>query len=49
MVSRFGCRILAPGGEIDRARLGSIVFADPKALADLESFVHPAVVQETLR
>ncbi len=49
LVKCFGCQILAPGGEIDRARLGSIVFADPKALADLESFVHPPVVQETLR
>jgi dephospho-CoA kinase len=49
VVRRFGCEILAPGGEIDRARLGSIVFADLVALADLESFVHPAVVQETLR
>jgi dephospho-CoA kinase len=49
IVARFGCQILAPNGEIDRSRLGPVVFADPQALADLESFVHPAVVQETLR
>jgi len=48
IVARFGSQILAPDGQIDRARLGPIVFADPIALADLDSLVHPAVVQETL-
>jgi dephospho-CoA kinase len=49
IIARFGCQILAPDAEIDRARLGAIVFADPEALADLEALVHPAVVEETLR
>jgi dephospho-CoA kinase len=40
---RFGADILLPDGEIDRLKLGSIVFADPKARRDLESIVHPAV------
>ena len=30
-------------GELDRAALGRLVFADPAALADLEAIVHPAV------
>ncbi len=30
-------------GELDRAALGRIVFADPAALRDLEAIVHPAV------
>jgi dephospho-CoA kinase len=49
IVARFGPTILAADGEIDRAKLGGIVFADPEALRDLERIVHPAVVQETLR
>ncbi len=49
IVARFGQGILAADGEIDRAKLGAIVFADAQALQDLERIVHPAVVQETLR
>jgi dephospho-CoA kinase len=48
IVARFGAAVLAPSGEIDRARLGAIVFADAQALRDLEAIVHPAVVEETL-
>ena len=40
---RFGPSIVLPSGEIDRRRLGGIVFADPKALADLEGLIHPHV------
>lgn len=40
--ARFGDDI-APDGRLDRARLGSIVFADPAARRDLEQIVHPAV------
>ena len=49
VLERFGPTVFAPNGEIDRARLGAIVFADPKALYDLECLVHPAVIEETLR
>jgi dephospho-CoA kinase len=44
IVEAFGPQVLAPGGEIDRARLGAIVFADPGSLAWLESIVHPATL-----
>ena len=47
VVREFGSRILRPDGEIDRPRLGSIVFADPAALARLEAIVHPAVIART--
>lgn len=40
---RFGATIRRPNGELDRAALGRIVFADPTALRDLEAIVHPAV------
>lgn len=40
---RFGDAVLAPDGSLDRARLGSIVFADDSARRDLNAIVHPAV------
>jgi dephospho-CoA kinase len=35
--------VFLPNGELDRARLGEIVFADPAARAKLEAIVHPEV------
>lgn len=35
--------VVAADGEIDRAALGGIVFADPDELALLESYTHPAI------
>jgi dephospho-CoA kinase len=44
IVAAFGAGILsAPGGPIDRRKLGAIAFADPAALRRLEQIVHPAV------
>lgn len=45
VVELFGKWVLAPDGQIDRARLGRIVFSDPEALARLEAIVHPLVGQ----
>jgi len=45
ILRRFGEGILGPDGEIDRRRLGEIVFRDPAALRDLEAIVHPAVLE----
>lgn len=47
IVREFGREILRPDGEIDRARLGAIVFSDAAALARLEGFVHPPVIALT--
>jgi dephospho-CoA kinase len=44
VVSHFGQEILEPGGEIDRGRLGSIVFTDPQKLSDLNSILHPSLI-----
>jgi dephospho-CoA kinase len=41
--ARFGGTLRRPNGELDRAALGRIVFADATALRDLEAIVHPAV------
>lgn len=48
-VAAFGAAILDAQGQIDRARLGRLVFADAEALARLEAIVHPAVGQEIAR
>ena len=40
---RFGTALRRSNGELDRAALGRIVFADEAALRDLEAIVHPAV------
>jgi dephospho-CoA kinase len=44
IVEAFGREVLAGNGEIDRRYLGTIVFADPEALARLESIIHPATL-----
>jgi dephospho-CoA kinase len=43
VVERFGRDVVTAEGELDRAKLASIVFANPAALADLEAIVHPEV------
>ena len=40
---RFGDDVLAPDGSLDRAALGALVFADPRARTDLNAIVHPEV------
>ncbi len=46
LVERFGDEILTPEGELDRARLASMVFGDTDALEALNAIVHPAVTRE---
>lgn len=43
VVSEFGKDILEAGGEIDRARLGDLVFKNRRDLARLNRIVHPAI------
>ena len=43
VVREFGKDILAADGEIDRAKLGKIVFSDNDALRRLNRIVHPAI------
>jgi len=45
VVETFGRWILAADGQIDRARLGRLVFSDPEALEKLEAIIHPLVRQ----
>jgi dephospho-CoA kinase len=46
LVREFGEDILSAAGDIDRARLGDIVFRDTQALAHLNRIVHPAIDKE---
>ncbi len=47
IAERFGADLVGPGGALDRARLGRLVFADPRALHDLEAITHPAIWART--
>jgi dephospho-CoA kinase len=49
VVREFGRGILTPDGFVDRAKLGAIVFAEPKRLARLNAIVHPPVLEEQSR
>ncbi len=46
LVKRFGEGIVNDQGEIDRKRLGAIVFRDPEARRSLNDIVHPAVLSK---
>lgn len=43
VVRAFGREVVSPSGEIDRRRLGAIVFADQGRLAELNAIVHPLI------
>jgi dephospho-CoA kinase len=49
VVQSFGQEQLDEDGEIDRRRLGSVVFADPSSLEKLNAIVHPALSSEIER
>jgi dephospho-CoA kinase len=45
--ARFGTRVF-DGDEIDRAKLGELVFATPELLRALNSIIHPAIIEECI-
>jgi len=45
VVDTFGKWILSPDGQINRTKLGELVFRDSDALSKLENIVHPLVEQ----
>jgi dephospho-CoA kinase len=45
IVAAFGRAILLPDGQIDRKRLGAIIFSDPVQQAALNAIVHPRVIE----
>jgi len=48
VIGAFGTEIVADNGEIDRRKLGSVVFSDHDKRTLLESIVHPAVIDRAL-
>ncbi len=45
VVRQFGKEILEASGEIDRGRLGVIVFAEPEKLRKLNAILHPLIIK----
>lgn len=45
IVAAFGTEILLPNGELDRQKLGAVVFGNKEKLERLNGIVHPAVKQ----
>lgn len=43
IAAQFGAQVLNPDGTLNRAALGTIVFADPAARRTLEAITHPAI------
>lgn len=48
VVAAFGEEVLTADGEMDRAKVGAIVFADPGKRKVLEQVIHPRVFQRAL-
>ena len=46
LVTKFGPEILASDGLLDRAKMGSIVFADTDKRAALNSILHPYIIAQ---
>ena len=44
VVEAFGAKVLTPAGELDRAKLGSLVFADEQQRLRLNSVLHPFII-----
>lgn len=44
VVEAFGTEILLPGGDLDRPRLGALVFADEPKRLRLNSILHPFII-----
>ena len=43
IVEAFGREVVGPDGQLDRKRLGAVVFADPARRKALEAITHPAI------
>lgn len=49
VVGRFGSDVLRPDGSVDRKGLAALVFSDASARRDLETIVHPRVLEGVRR
>jgi dephospho-CoA kinase len=46
VVKTFGTGVLSPNGDVDRGKLGKIVFQDAGLRKDLEQILHPRILAE---
>lgn len=49
VVREFGSAVLGPGGKVDRAKLGAIVFADATKRQRLNQILHPRILEVVRR
>ena len=49
VLREFGKDVLAPGGKVDRKKLGTVVFADPVKRAKLNWILHPKILEVILQ
>ena len=49
IAARFGDAMIRPDGRLDRAALGTLVFADGSARRDLEAITHPRIRERMAR
>ena len=49
IAKEFGADFINPEGALNRAKMRSIVFADPNARQALETITHPLIQQETVK
>jgi dephospho-CoA kinase len=41
LLATFGWQVLSPSGEVDRKKLGEVVFSNPESLSQLNQIMHP--------
>lgn len=46
IVKKFGPGVLNDKGELDRKKMGALVFADPQARSSLNNIIHPRIKEE---
>ncbi len=46
IIENFGADVLQPDGELDRAKLGAVVFSDERKRQLLNSITHPLVIEK---
>jgi dephospho-CoA kinase len=46
VVQAFGCQYLLPTGEIDRGKLGHLIFTNPDARQRLDAITHPPILKQ---
>ncbi|KAL0246174.1 hypothetical protein GEMRC1_007388 [Eukaryota sp. GEM-RC1] len=49
IVADFGDQVLSPQGDLDRAKLGTLIFQDPEARKRLNSITHPRIIFEMVK